>query len=517
MIAFPTLRGPLAKRFATAFDTDYQAILTQATSLGYTLPSPSIQSAGNSLVVALKAAGLWNKLDVLYMLSTDGDSNFATLNWKSPTTFQASLVNAPIFTGLGGFAFTGTAHISTNFNPAINGVNYILDDASRLSYITTQCLPAVTPSSALDGITTATVNSSRNASTTTMRINGATSLSSVADWQGAGLRVINRISSTDITLTNGSNAFTLANASSSVGSSIQFAARSGGGYFSGSLGAYGIGASLAASTSAFLGAINNYFASFYSYSSFDGSYRDIIDQATSLGYALPSAYTQYVQNKMILDLKAAGIWNKLDVLYSMDNDASTVDFATLNWKDPTSFQLTLVNSPTWVPEHGIQTSGTAYLDTNFTPSSHGVNYALDSASIGLRHENIVTGTNYLGTVNGATGLLQLSVSNTAANFINSLNSLGTTSGASSTQRFRIFDRSSSTAVAYRAVTDAVVLTSPAVNTQTSTGLPTTSVFLGRSGTTYFASIFRYAFLGGTLTDSEKNETYRILQSLYGSR
>jgi hypothetical protein len=38
-------------------DTDYQAVLTKATSLGYTLPSASQQAKQNTLVLALKSAG----------------------------------------------------------------------------------------------------------------------------------------------------------------------------------------------------------------------------------------------------------------------------------------------------------------------------------------------------------------------------------------------------------------------------------------------------------------------------
>jgi hypothetical protein len=54
-----------------AFDTDYQAILSRATTLGYTLPSVSQRIKQNALVLSLKAGGIWTKLDVLYIFAND--------------------------------------------------------------------------------------------------------------------------------------------------------------------------------------------------------------------------------------------------------------------------------------------------------------------------------------------------------------------------------------------------------------------------------------------------------------
>jgi hypothetical protein len=113
-------------------EVEYQAILTRATALGYTLPSAGQQTKQNQLIVDLKAAGVWTRLDVLYMFATDGNNSFATLNWKNPTTNQCTLVNTPTFTTNQGFTGNGvSSNIDTNYNPnTFSSPNYLLNDAS---------------------------------------------------------------------------------------------------------------------------------------------------------------------------------------------------------------------------------------------------------------------------------------------------------------------------------------------------------------------------------------------------
>ena len=111
------------------FDADYQAVLDQASSLGYTAPSASQQTLQNTLVTDLKTAGVWDKLDLFYVFATDGDSDYATLNWKTPTSFQTTKVSSPTFTSNEGFNGDGSAsYLTTNYDLATNGVNASNDD-----------------------------------------------------------------------------------------------------------------------------------------------------------------------------------------------------------------------------------------------------------------------------------------------------------------------------------------------------------------------------------------------------
>jgi len=112
-----------------SFDADYQAVLDYATTQGYTAPSAAQQTLQNTLVTDLKTAGVWDKLDLFYVFATDGDSDYATLNWKAPSSFQLTKTNSPTFTTNEGFAQSGTAYLDSGYDLLTDGTNYTQDDA----------------------------------------------------------------------------------------------------------------------------------------------------------------------------------------------------------------------------------------------------------------------------------------------------------------------------------------------------------------------------------------------------
>jgi hypothetical protein len=115
-------------------DPDYQAVLDYATLQGYTLPSAGQQALQNQLVVDLKAAGVWSKLDTFAVFATDGNSNFALIDWKR--LIQYTAVNSPTFTTNQGFNGNGSSsYINTNYNATTQGVNYSLNSASNGAYL----------------------------------------------------------------------------------------------------------------------------------------------------------------------------------------------------------------------------------------------------------------------------------------------------------------------------------------------------------------------------------------------
>jgi hypothetical protein len=113
------------------FHPYYRAILERARALGYTLPSPRVQTLQNNLVVYLVNKGIWAKLDILYILATDGSSDFSRLNWINPLLYELTAVNSPAFASNQGW--TGNAidsYLDSSWNPSIHGVHYTLNDAS---------------------------------------------------------------------------------------------------------------------------------------------------------------------------------------------------------------------------------------------------------------------------------------------------------------------------------------------------------------------------------------------------
>lgn len=87
----------------------YQNILRAASLNGYTIPSSGQQTKEETAMLALIAGGLLAKALSGKMFKTDGDSDYATLDWVNPfdSTKQAEKVNSPIFSA-DGFNSNGT-------------------------------------------------------------------------------------------------------------------------------------------------------------------------------------------------------------------------------------------------------------------------------------------------------------------------------------------------------------------------------------------------------------------------
>jgi hypothetical protein len=236
------------------FDADYQAVLDYATTQGYTLPSAGQQALQNQLVVDLKDAGVWSKLDTFAVFATDGNSDFALIDWKRLSQYTA--VNSPTFTTNGGFEGNGTSsYIDTNFNPATSGVNYILNNSGRFFWYD---LSGATQR--LEGSGTQSANHSRNGTTSSININAGTSgLNSSVNFS-EGFCSINRTSSTNVEIFNSTTQSSRTQTSVSVVSSNQTVLRNVT-YSDSRFRFYGMGASLVSENTDFYNAMNTYITS----------------------------------------------------------------------------------------------------------------------------------------------------------------------------------------------------------------------------------------------------------------
>lgn len=87
-----------------------------------TPPTAARKQIINNLIVSLTTAGVWAKLDALYVLAA-ADSQAAGLNWIS-TSFNISVVGTPTFTADRGYNSTdaGSAnYLNTTYNPSTAG------------------------------------------------------------------------------------------------------------------------------------------------------------------------------------------------------------------------------------------------------------------------------------------------------------------------------------------------------------------------------------------------------------
>lgn len=113
------------------FHPYYRAILERARALGYTLPTPAQQTLQNNLVVWLVNKGIWPKLDLFFVLATNGSADFSRLNWINPLLYELTAVNSPAFASNQGWTGNATdSYLDTGWIPSVNGVNYTLNDAS---------------------------------------------------------------------------------------------------------------------------------------------------------------------------------------------------------------------------------------------------------------------------------------------------------------------------------------------------------------------------------------------------
>lgn len=219
----------------------------------------------------------------------------------------------------------------------------------------------------------------------------------------------------------------------------------------------------------------------------------------------PSASRKREINRLIVDLKEAGVWPKLDMLQvyaAHDSQAARVD-----WVNP-SRVATAVNSPTFTTDRGFNGDGaTSYVDTNYNPTS-GPNYAQDDASVGIYQLDTTSGNNIIGARDGVNdvvintrslgGFYNIRINDTS----NDSTSISTALG------FSVADRLGTAKTRYK---NGVVYGSPF--TRSSTGVPNTTVKAGTADVSSFsAGLCGAVYAGGSLTSAEHLALYQALQT-----
>jgi len=121
--------------WTATYCAQYQTVYDSFT----TKPSAAEATIWNTFVASIVGTGEWAMLDILDIFSTHINSDSEALkNWKTPGTFDPTLVNNPAFAINEGFTGNGSnAYIDTNWTPSTDGVNYVRDSASQIIYIRT--------------------------------------------------------------------------------------------------------------------------------------------------------------------------------------------------------------------------------------------------------------------------------------------------------------------------------------------------------------------------------------------
>ena len=229
------------------FDYDYAQMYYYAED---TAEAESILQ--NQFMLAIKAAGVWAKLDVLCVFRGSGDVN-ALVDWKR--LIEVTNIDC-LFNTAEGFIGDASipAYIDTVF--ALNaGINYTQNNASR--YFFPYAFSGAGP---MDGYISGSRNKMLLNNSTSHKINqnAATPLSSTFEYTTTvNPKSIHRTSATDVTLFNGTTSASRTAVSASPDVSL-YILRDTNDYADHTVAAYAAGASMVAENTAFVAAWNTY-------------------------------------------------------------------------------------------------------------------------------------------------------------------------------------------------------------------------------------------------------------------
>jgi hypothetical protein len=227
----------------------------------------------------------------------------------------------------------------------------------------------------------------------------------------------------------------------------------------------------------------------------------------------PTDERKALYNTLVVDLKSAGVWEKLDALYILA--AADAQAARRNLVQD-AYNLTAAGAPTFTADRGYQGDASgAYLATGFTPSTAiSPRYIQNSASMGSWSRTNNTGINYCDIGVSAANAIIASVRPSAfggpftvASNCTSAN-LSTAATASSVG-LSAWSRSGPSAVSlYRNGSLSLA------DTKSSGGVPNNAITLLSAGGAqqFSANQLSFAFIGGALTDTEQTTLYASLDT-----
>lgn len=194
----------------TISDTNVSAIVGSFT----TPPTTARTNLIYNLVSALKTAGIWTRLDLLYVCAA-ADSQASTINWMNPGTNTLVAAGSPTFTADRGWTgVTTTGKLSTGFNPSsATGRKLSQNDCSVGAYVNPTS-STLTRSFGNIGLSVLTRN---GAAKDTIEVSGTSAVSYGGVTANAGFATASRADSANASAYfNGANLLTQANASSAL-------------------------------------------------------------------------------------------------------------------------------------------------------------------------------------------------------------------------------------------------------------------------------------------------------------
>lgn len=225
----------------------------------------------------------------------------------------------------------------------------------------------------------------------------------------------------------------------------------------------------------------------------------------------PDAARQALISNTIVALKNAGIWSLLDECWFLA--AHDAQAALLGWKRYRD--CTAVNAPTFEVDRGFAGDGaTSYLDTGFVPSTDGVNYTLNGASLGayIRTDIATDNTADIGARTSGDDTF-INSRNSGGNFNARIHSVSSINIATS-DSFGLHSAQRTDVNAAQLFRNGVQVTSATVNAP---ALPTVSFYIcalhQSDGPSHFTQRQNaFAFVAAAMSEQQQADLYNIVQS-----
>jgi hypothetical protein len=163
----------------------------------------------------------------------------------------------------------------------------------------------------------------------------------------------------------------------------------------------------------------------------------------------PSDARKLLLNNFIVGCKAdvsltgnTSNWTECDLIFIRAAHSSQP--STLNLKNPALFQSTYVDDPTFTADSNVNGNGVGYVNLNWAPSSDGVKYTLNSASMSIYNINEITEGQVIGAFDGNRAFLYPRNANLFTASINSLLDINVANESSSIGHFGAYRQTSTT-------------------------------------------------------------------------
>lgn len=243
------------------------------------------------------------------------------------------------------------------------------------------------------------------------------------------------------------------------------------------------------------------------------SYRFDTAQVASLVGAMasrPSRARIRSLNAAVSSFISFGLWDKFDVMYF--TRAHDEQAAFVNWKQPGRFTLTKTGSPVFTRDQGIAGDATAAaLQTGWIPSTNGVNYVQNSATLAAWSRTAAAAAASGGGIIGGSAVATYRLlTRGPSDFVYYTANDATVRGPASTDGSGMFTWSRTGASAVQPYKNGAAI--GAADTTASTTIPGGQLNLLRANSIFSAAEIAFGGAAGGLNATENANLYTVVNT-----